>query len=79
MKCPAATGRVFRGFLASTDRLDMFAAMSVCHSVMPPFSPRPIRRRVAGDNLHSSGNLHGPWADTLVPRVKSALLMEETP
>lgn len=79
MKFPAAIGRVFPGFVASTGRLGLFAAMSVSHCVTPRYPPRPIWRRVADDNLHPSGNLHGPWADTLVPLVKSALLMEETP
>ena len=34
---------------------------------------------VADDNLHPSGKVHTPWADTNVPLVKSALLKEETP
>ena len=76
MKFLAAVGRVFLGFLASTRRLGMFAAIS--RSVPPPFYPRLIWRQVADDNLHPSGNVPTPWADTIVPRVKSALLKEQT-
>ncbi len=79
MKFLAAIGRVFLGFLASTGRLGMFAAISVSHCVRPPFYPRLIRRQVAGDNLHPSGKVHAPWAGSIVPLVKSALLKEETP
>ncbi len=79
MKFLAAIGRVFLGFVASTGRLGMFAAISVSHCVRPPFYPRPIWRRVAGDTLHPSGEVHTPWADTIVPLVESALLKEETP
>ena len=79
MKFLAAIGRVFLGFLASTGRSGMFAAISVSHCVRPPFYPRLIWRQVADDNLHPSGKVHTPWADTIVPLVKSALLIEETP
>ena len=77
MKFLAAIGRVVLGFLASTGRLGMFAAIS--HCVRPPFYPRLIWRQVADDNLHPSGKVHTPWADTIVPLVKSALLKDETP
>ena len=77
MKFLAAIGRVFLGFLASTRRLGMLAAIS--RSVPPPFYPRLIWRQVADDNLHPSGKVHTPWADTIVPLVKSALLKDETP
>ncbi len=79
MKFLATIGRVFLGFLASTARLGMFAAISVSHCVRPPFYPRLIWRQVADDNPHSSGKMHTPWADAIVPLVKSALLKEETP
>ena len=77
MKFLAAIGRLVLGFLASTGRLGMFAAIS--HCVRPRFYPRPIRRRVADDDLHPSGKVHTPWADTIVPLVESALLKEKTP
>ncbi len=84
MKFLAAIGRVFLGFLASTGRLGMFAAISVSHCVRPPFYtrliwPRLIWRQVAGDNLHPSGKVYAPWADTIVPLAELALLKEETP
>ena len=79
MKFLAAIGRVFLGFLASTARLGMFAAISVSHCVRPAFYPRLIWRQVADDNLHLSGKVHTPWADTIVPLVESALLKEKTP
>ncbi len=79
MKFLAAIGRPIPGFLASTGRLGMFAAISISRCVRPPFYPRLIRRQVADDNLHPSGKMHTPWADTIVPLVKSALLKEETP
>ena len=78
MKCLAAFGRVFLGFLASAGRLGMFAAISVSRCVRPPFHPRLIWRQMADDNLHPSGNVPTPWADTIVPLVKSALLKEKT-
>ena len=79
MKFLAAIGRVFLGFLASTGRLGMFAAISVSHCVRPPFYPRLIWRQVADDNLHRSGKVHTPWAHTIVPLAESALLKEKTP
>ncbi len=79
MKFLAAIGRVFLGFLASTGQFGMVATNSVSHCVRPPFYPRLIWRQVADDNLHPSGKVHTPWADTIVPLVKSALLNEETP
>ena len=85
MKFPAAAGRVFPGFLAGTGRLAMGAAISVSpHYVRPPFYSRLIWRRVADDDLKPSGKAHPPWADTpwadtIVPLVKSAVLKEATP
>ncbi len=74
MKFLAAIGRVFLGFLASTRRWGMFAAISVSHCVRPPFYPRLIWRQVANDNLHPSGKVYTPWADTIVPLAELALL-----
>ncbi len=34
---------------------------------------------VADDNLHPSGKVYTPWADTIVPLAELALLEEETP
>ncbi len=34
---------------------------------------------VADDNLHPSGKVYTPWADTIVPLAELALLKEETP
>ena len=34
---------------------------------------------MADDNLHPFGKVHTPWADTIVPLAKSALLKEATP
>ncbi len=76
MKFLAAIGRVFLGFLASTGRLSMFAAISVSHCERPPFYPRLIWRQAADDNLHPSGKVHTPWVDTIVPLAESALLKE---
>ncbi len=32
----------------------------------------------ADDNLHPSGKVYTPWADTIVPLAESALLKERT-
>ena len=53
MKFLAAIGRVFLGFLASTGRLGMFAAISVSHCVRPPFYPRLIWRQVVDIGYYS--------------------------
>ncbi len=79
MNALARIGRFFLAALETTGRLVLFTGNSVAHCVRPPFYPRLIGRQVADDNLHPSGKVHTPWADTIVPLVKSALLKEETP
>ncbi len=74
----ALIGRYSLAFLEIVGGLSLFAGRAVSHCVRPPFYPRLIWRQVANDNLHPSGKVHTPWADTIVPLVKSALLKEET-
>ena len=78
MKILAAIGRDVARLIASTGRLEMFLAVSVCRRVRPPFYLRLIWRRVAGDTLHPPGTVHPPWAGAIVPLVTSSLLEDET-
>ena len=49
----APIGRAFIGFLSSTGRLLIFAAMGVMHCVRPPFYPRLIGRQMIDIGYYS--------------------------
>ncbi len=75
----ARIGRFFLAALEITGRLVLSTGNSASHCVRLPFYPRLIWRQVADDNLHPSGKVYTPWADTIVPLAEMALLKEETP
>ena len=79
MNAAALVGRFTLAELETTGRLVLIIGNSIAHCVRPPLYPRQIWRRVSDDNLHPSGKVHTPWADTIVPLAESALIKEQTP
>ena len=79
MNAVALVGRFTLAELETTERLVLITGNSIAHCVRPPLYPHQIWRRVADDNLHPSGKVHTPWADTIVPLAESALIKEQTP